>query len=120
MIDKTTPIDEKTLTLYYYGDGLSDSERRRVEKAIREDDLLAARYATLSGELDGLREAVDIPAPEHLKHQWHELIEQQDKQTERWRAEIVSLKVGHVHGFDDGNRSRRLGCSNTGRLYHSE
>ena len=69
-------INEETLTLYFYNDGLSESERSDIEHALQSDDLLAARYATLCGELDGLRQLDDVEAPSHLKHQWHAAIEQ--------------------------------------------
>ena len=77
MSNKNTTIDDNTLALYYYDDGLSDEERARVGKAILQDDLQAARYARLCCELDGMKESAAAPAPEHLKHQWHALIEQQ-------------------------------------------
>ena len=69
-------IDEETLTLFYFDDGLDEKQRREIEAALEKDSVLAARYASLCAELDALGTAEDIAAPEHLKHQWHAAIEQ--------------------------------------------
>ena len=47
-------MNEETLICYYYGDGLSDTERRTVESALATDAELATQYASLCRELDGL------------------------------------------------------------------
>ncbi len=67
-------IDERTLTLYYYDDGLDEDERRTVREALQTDRLLAARFEALKERLDALREPEPTSAPEHLKHQWHDLV----------------------------------------------
>jgi len=68
-------IDDKTLILYWYEDGLDEAERRSVERALREDRLLAARFEALAVELRALRPTGDeATAPEHLRHQWHDLV----------------------------------------------
>ena len=68
-------IDEDTLLLYYYNDGLDADERAAVQTALDSDSLLAARYARLSADLDGIAPADEAAAPEHLKHQWHAAID---------------------------------------------
>lgn len=67
-------IDEQTLTLYYWNDGLDAAERANVEQALATDHLLAARYRALSERLNALREDIPATAPTHLKHQWHDLV----------------------------------------------
>jgi hypothetical protein len=77
-------ISEETLTLYFYEDGLSDKERAEVTKALKTDRVLAARYATLRGDLDTLSQFPESGAPGHLQHQWHALIAS-EAQLERQR-----------------------------------
>ncbi len=78
-------IDEQTLTLYYWNDGLDDTERRAVEQALSSDRLLAARYEALKHRLDGLCAPSSAAAPEHLKHQWHDLVARESR-LERQRS----------------------------------
>ena len=40
-------MNEQTLTLYYYDDGLSDTQREQVHDALSGDPQLAQRYETL-------------------------------------------------------------------------
>ena len=40
-------MNEDTLILYYYNDGLSKAERREVEAAIHSDPAVAARFDEL-------------------------------------------------------------------------
>ena len=54
-------INEETLTLYYYDDGLGGSERRKIEAALQSDAELAASYANLCRELEQWREAEADP-----------------------------------------------------------
>ena len=68
-------ITEEMLMLYYY-DELSDIEKRKVESAIKSDNVLAARYASLSAELGEWSEPAETKAPEHLRHRWHDSIDQ--------------------------------------------
>lgn len=64
-------MDDETLTLYYYGDGLSDAQVRRIESALAADAALAARYAALRAELDRLRGwPAQSPAPDAVGR-WH-------------------------------------------------
>ena len=56
-------MNDDTLTLYYYNDGLSDQERRDVEKALRDDAELAARYRALRRRLETWSDETISPAP---------------------------------------------------------
>ena len=66
--------DEK-LILYYYDDGLSDSERQEIETALSEDAALADQYAELRDRLSQLAKTEDQPAPAHAIHRWHDSID---------------------------------------------
>ncbi|KAA9134208.1 hypothetical protein F3N42_01300 [Marinihelvus fidelis] len=78
-------IDDQTLTLYYWRDGLTDDERRSVEAALASDAVLAARYRQLVAELESLTGDALTPAPGHRKHQWHDLLEREAR-LERQKA----------------------------------
>ena len=67
-------MNEDTLILYYYNDGLSDRERRQVTAALDADPELASRYDALCRELDGLvDDVVDVPA--HVVQRMHDSID---------------------------------------------
>jgi anti-sigma factor RsiW len=68
-------MNDETLTLYYYDDGLTPAERREVEAALASDPSLAARYEALCAELDGLGEPAPAEAPPHLVAQWHDALD---------------------------------------------
>jgi len=79
-------MNDDTLTLYYYNDGLTGAERREVESALRSDPALAVRYRELCEQLDGLKEFDSLPAPSHLVARWHDVI---DKAGEREAVAVV-------------------------------
>lgn len=68
-------MNDDKLTLYYYGDGLTEAERREVEAAIESDLDLARRYRVLCRDLDALKDPEPEAAPSHLHAQWHDLID---------------------------------------------
>ena len=68
-------MNEETLTLYYYNDGLSDAERRDVESALAADPELARQYQALCRQLDGLADVEAQRAPAHLVERWHDIID---------------------------------------------
>jgi hypothetical protein len=68
-------IDEQTLVLYYYDDGLTEKERRDVANALGNDPLLAARFDKLRSELEEIGDSDIAPAPSHLVQRWHDSIE---------------------------------------------
>ncbi|MFB3104808.1 MAG: hypothetical protein ACE1ZA_07760 [Pseudomonadales bacterium] len=68
-------INEETLTLYYYEDGLTASERLAVTTALGRDGELARRYAKLQGQLEQWRQSDSHKAPQYLVARWHDSIE---------------------------------------------
>lgn len=66
--------DEK-LTLYFYDDGLTASERREIEAALVAEPALAERYATLQRRLESLRDQPDVRAPAGAVRRWHDSID---------------------------------------------
>jgi len=67
-------INEETLTLYYYDDGLTANERRDVEIALGRNPNLAANYAELRSQLESWSQPDEHSAPEHLLHRWQKSI----------------------------------------------
>ena len=90
-------MNDETLTLYYYDDGLSAAERREVEAALASDPSLAARYEALCAELDGLGEAESAAAPTHLVAQWHDTLDRAADQ--EVFAVVPSRKSFHFGSF---------------------
>lgn len=73
-------MNEETLVLFYYNDGLTDRERRQIEAAINSDPLVAEQYETLCRELNELAEP-DTPAvPRHTVDRWHQVIDDAARQ----------------------------------------
>ena len=66
--------DEK-LSLYYYNDGLSGSERRKIEAALNDEPELAARYEELRRQLSRFADIEDPPAPTDAVQRWHDSID---------------------------------------------
>lgn len=61
-------MNDEQLILYYYEDGLSTSERRRIADALESDEGLAARYRALCRDLDSFREPENVNVPEGLAY----------------------------------------------------
>lgn len=55
-------MNDDTLTLYYYNDGLTHAERQAVANALASDEALAERYQSLSRELENIADP-EVPAP---------------------------------------------------------
>jgi hypothetical protein len=70
-------MNEETLILYYYNDGLSDRERREVEAAIHDDADVAARYDELCRQLNGFVEPETPVVPSHTVQRWHDAIDRE-------------------------------------------
>ena len=66
--------DEK-LILYYYNDGLSESERQKIEAALNDEAELAARYEALRHQLSRFADFEDPPAPADVVQRWHDSID---------------------------------------------
>lgn len=84
-------MNDDTLILYYYKDGLSAAELRAMERELERDPALAERYRCLAHELDGLANPPDLPTPEGLEYRLQSTLaraarlEQEDKPaTNRW------------------------------------
>jgi len=73
-------MNEDTLILYYYNDGLSKRERQQVEAAINSDAAVAATYEELCQQLNGMS-GPDSPAvPSHTVERWHDAIDRAARQ----------------------------------------
>ena len=72
-------MNDDTLTLYYYNDGLTDEQRRDVETALQTDELLKARYETLCRQLQLLSEVDNVRATPDMHARWHDSIERAAK-----------------------------------------
>ena len=68
-------INEETLTLYFYDDGLSADERRDVEIALDDNAELAAQYRALCRQFEQWQEQDVANAPAHLVQRWHDSID---------------------------------------------
>jgi hypothetical protein len=94
-------MNDEQLILYYYADGLSKAERRRIGAALASDPALQSRYDALRRELDDLGEALakvadstqasesvseQVRAPAHLVAGWHASID---------RAARLEQPAGH-------------------------
>lgn len=89
-------MNDDILTLYYYNDGLSDRERRRVADALAADPALALRYRVLCRELEDF--AVGAPSPPaHVRRRWHEALDRAADAEAKARMPVVpawSLLLG--------------------------
>jgi hypothetical protein len=78
-------MNDDTLILYYYRDGLTEAERRQVEAALETDASLRARYEELCKDLARL----DAPAPmavaADVTARWHDSIDRAAR-SERQRS----------------------------------
>ncbi len=68
-------ISDEQLLWYYYGDGLSEEERKQIAQALQTDEYLAARFRDLQADLAALAPDTTAAAPEASKQRWHQLIE---------------------------------------------
>jgi hypothetical protein len=68
-------MNDETLTLYYYNDGLTESERRDIESALERDELLCKRYETLCADLGEFTNLEVEHAPADMKARFHDTIE---------------------------------------------
>jgi anti-sigma-K factor RskA len=73
-------MNDDTLLLYYYNDGLSTRERRQVEAAINTDLVVAAQYETLCQQLNAMDDPEPHAVPSHTVQRWHDSIDQAEKQ----------------------------------------
>lgn len=67
-------MNDDTLILYYYDDGLTEAERLEVRAALRRDAALRERYERLCADLCGVA-AEPVAVPAGLEARWHASIE---------------------------------------------
>ncbi len=67
-------MNDDTLTLYYYNDGLTQGERLQVSNALAADTELAARYKTLCDALSQLGDSEPEPVTTDMMHRFHDTI----------------------------------------------
>lgn len=68
-------INDQTLILYYYEDGISDRERERVRRALGDDAVLKARYDALCDDLRALGDVDSVDVPPGVEARWHRALE---------------------------------------------
>ena len=68
-------MNDETLLLYYYNDGLSDDESRAIKKALENDGQLASRYNAICRNLEALPLQSDSAPPKDMVHRWHATID---------------------------------------------
>jgi len=68
-------MNDDTLILYYYNDGLTDEERHRVEAAMATDADLAARFDALRKDLEAATELEPVELPPHVRQRMHDSID---------------------------------------------
>jgi len=92
-------MNDEQLILYYYADGLSRAERRRIEAELAADPALRRRYEALRRDLDAIEDP-PAPAPAHLVRRWQDSIdraarrEQQPARPAPWRLHPASFALG--------------------------
>lgn len=64
-------MNDETLVLYYYGDGLSEEARATVASALENEARVRERYRALRQSLDGLHEPPAARAPADMAARWH-------------------------------------------------
>lgn len=100
-------MNDDILTLYYYADGLSADERRKVEAALQNDASLRERYRTLSETLDGFSDPPTTGAPGHIVARWHGSI---DRAAAAERATRRPSRGWHLPSFACGAVAAALVC----------
>lgn len=68
-------MNDDTLILYYYGDGLDEVERAAVSAAIENDAEVRERYRALCRSLERLDEPPEMQPPPQAVARWHRSIE---------------------------------------------
>ena len=72
-------MNDDTLTLYYYSDGLTQAERLRISNELAADTELAARYQALSDALSQLGDSEPDAVPTDMMHRFHDTIDRAAK-----------------------------------------
>lgn len=88
-------MNDDSLILYYYEDGLDDAERARVATALARDPALAERYRALCHSLERFAEPPAVQAPAAAVARWHRSIDR-----------AAGMESGATRGSNPG-RNRR-------------
>lgn len=73
-------MNDDTLLLYYYNDGLSSRERRRVEASINANPEIAAQYEALCQQLNAMDDPELHAVPSHTVQRWHDSVDRAAQQ----------------------------------------
>ena len=65
-------MNDETLTLYYYNDGLSTREREQVAHALATDPAVSDQYQALCRDLQGIADTGVDKAPADMVQRWHD------------------------------------------------
>jgi len=65
-------MNDDTLILYYYNDGLGEQQRREIAEALESDSDLAARYAALCRDMELLVDGDVADVPAHVVQRMHD------------------------------------------------
>jgi len=65
-------MNDEKLTFYYYNDGLTRDERQQIANLLATDTEVAARYQSLSQQLDQLVDPESIAPPSDMVERWHD------------------------------------------------
>jgi hypothetical protein len=68
-------MNDETLILYYYDDGLTGKEREEIASRLATDPDVAKRYQALCRELDGADLSASIRPSRDMVHRWHDAID---------------------------------------------
>lgn len=72
-------MNDDKLTLYYYKDGLTGSERQEITNALAADVELAARYKALCDVLSRLKDEESEALPTDMMHRFHDTVDRAAK-----------------------------------------
>ena len=68
-------MNDETLLLYYYKDGLTRREREKVAGALATDPEIAERYRALCADLESVDLSATATPSNDMLHRWHEAID---------------------------------------------
>jgi hypothetical protein len=90
-------MNDDILTLYYYKDGLAESELLQVQSALEKDAALRARYEQLCKDLARLDAPDTVSIPADVTARWHDSIDRAAR-LERQRQQPAG-RVLHTPSF---------------------
>jgi len=84
-------MNDETLTLYYYNDGLTPREREKIASSLATDQDVARRYQAICRQLDRLSSPAITAPPSDMVERWHDSLHRAA------RAEYSVAKKPVVH-----------------------